>query len=56
MSDGGRRKRSAAGDWPIAAGASEDELQRQKAVMLRLKAWEQVEGVSGIGVLGFVRG
>ena len=55
MSDGGGRKRPAAGDWPIATGAREAELQRQKAIMLRFKAWEQVEGGTGIRGLCFVR-
>lgn len=39
------RKRHASGEWLLATGASEEQLQRQSAVMRRLRAWEQVQGL-----------
>ncbi len=46
----GRRKRQAAGEWPLASGASEEQLQRQKAVLQRLRFREQVPGARSSSV------
>lgn len=44
--EGKRMTGQVVADWPIETAASKEQLQRQKDILKRLRAWEEVRGLA----------